>query len=132
MIASNELRKGNYVLHNEKHCSVTQLFWDGLEICFQNGQKPEYITCKYEEVNPIDLTVEILEKCDLVKHERFHYSNVFLSQQTNFTINQLRDNMEISFGVSSTPAIIAKGNLSLHQLQNLYFALHQEELGITI
>jgi hypothetical protein len=130
MIKSNELKKGNYVLYNDKYCSVTQLFWDGLEVSFTSNGKQEYFTCKYEDVSPIDLTVDVLEKCDLVKHERFHYSNVFLCTKTNFTINQLRDNLEISYGVSSTPAIVAKGNLSLHQLQNLYFALHNEELGI--
>ena len=130
MIAANELRKGNYILFNNTYALVTQLLWDRLEFRTREDGKDKYEYTSYEEITPVELTVDVLEKCDLTKHERFHYSNVFLSHKSNFTINQLRDNLEISFGVSSNPAIVAKGNLSLHQLQNLYFALLNEELII--
>lgn len=132
MIASNELRKGNYVLYNNKFCYVSQVLWDRLEVCCNQEGDEQYTECQYEEISPITLTVEVLEKCHLAKHERFHYSNVFVSEKSNFTINQLRDNLEISFGVSSNPAIVAKGNISLHQLQNLYFALLNEELQVDL
>jgi len=129
---ANELKLGNYVLHNGNYAYVTQLFTNKVELCaFRNGEE-KLLQCTYEELEPIPLTVEVLEKCDLEKHERFHYSNVYHSARSNFTINQMRDSMEISFSVNSDPAIIGVGDVMLHQLQNLYFILHNEELGVQL
>ncbi len=90
------------------------------------------LTPKYDEVYPITLTSEILHKCGLIKQERFHYSNVFCSKHGNFIINQLRDSCEVSYGLDGNLAIIWKGNLFLHELQNLYFAVTAQELDITL
>jgi hypothetical protein len=127
MIASNELRKGNFVTVDGTVCFVTQIMWDKVEVKPTSGDA-DYRQCAYDEIQPIPATTQILEKCKLEKQERFHYSNVF--KKGSFTINQLRDDIEVSFGISSNPAIIFKGNLNLHQMQNLYFALVGEELMI--
>ena len=131
MIESNELRKGNLIQCNNQTGRVTQILWDRLEMETGRGDK-QYIECKFEDVEPIPVTLEILEKCDLVKHRRFYYANVFYSKAGKFTINQLRDNIEISFAVNSTPGIISDKNLFLHQLQNMFFALLNEELVIDL
>ena len=91
-----------------------------------------YRRCNYEEVQPIPLTLEILNKSELIKQERFHYSNVFCSENGNFIINQLRDSCEVSYGLDGNLAIIWKGNLFLHELQNLYIAVTAQELDITL
>ena len=132
MIASNELRKGNLVQKNSVVGRVTQIFWNRVEIELTEEGKKVFEEWQYENLEPIAVTLEVLEKCDLIKHRRFYYSNVFYSKKGKFTINQLRDNIEVSFAVNSSPGIISDQNLSVHQLQNLYFALLHEELDVKL
>ncbi len=130
MIAGNELRKGNLVKAENMIGRVTQIFLNSVEI--QNSQEEKLEEVNFDLLLPIPVTLEILEKCDLLKHRRFYYANVFYSKTGKFTINQLRDNIEISFAVNSTPGIISDQNLAVHQLQNMFFALMHEELLIDI
>ena len=132
MIASNELRKGNLVQNKKVVGKVTQIFWNRAEVELIKNGKEIFEEWEFEILEPIPVTIEVLEKCDLIKHRRFYYANVFYSKKGKFTINQLRDNIEISFAVNSTPGIISDQNLAVHQLQNLYYALLQEELGINL
>ncbi|WP_207493588.1 hypothetical protein [Aridibaculum aurantiacum] len=130
MIANNELRKGNMVKHPAGIGRVSQVLWNRVELEIADGNERSFIEVQYDELEPIPVTKEVLEKCDLVKHRRFYYANVFYSKTGKFVINQLRDNIEISFAVNSTPGIISDKNLNLHQLQNMYFVLMNEELHI--
>lgn len=132
MIASNELRKGNLIMWNEKVGRVTQILWNGIEIEMEEGDQMLYQVCEFDALAGIPVNLEILEKCDLVKHRRFYYAHVFYSKSGRFIINQLRDNIEISFAVNSSPGIISDKNLFLHQLQNMYFSLLQEELVVNL
>ncbi len=109
---------------------VSQVLWNRVELEIADGNERSFIEVQYDELEPIPVTKEVLEKCDLVKHRRFYYANVFYSKTGKFVINQLRDNIEISFAVNSTPGIISDKNLNLHQLQNMYFVLMNEELHI--
>ncbi len=132
MIRANELRKGNWVNCENIYFFVTQIMLNELEAAKTVENIDSYRTCNYEEVHPIPLTLEILNKCQLIKQERFHYSNVFCTENGNFIINQLRDSCEVSYGLDGNLAIIRKGNLFLHELQNLYFAVTAQELVITL
>lgn len=129
---SNELRKGNLVKWDGKIAAVSQILWDRVEVEVKTESAPTYHECSYDEIEPIPVTKEILEQCDLIKHRRFYYANVYYSKTGKFIINQLRDNIEISFAVNSTPGIISDKKLSLHQLQNMYFAMLQQELVINL
>lgn len=130
MVESNELRKGNLVTKGGIAGKVTQILWNRVEVEIITDGENAYQEWGYDEIDPIPVTLDVLEKCDLVKHRRFYYANVFYAKKGKFVINQLRDNIEISFAVNSTPGIISDKNLSLHHLQNMYFALMNEELQV--
>ncbi len=132
MIQASELRKGNWVNYQGINCFVTQIMLNELEVAQVEENNQTYLTCDYNEAYPIPLTSEILHKCGLIKQERFHYSNVFCSENGNFIINQLRDSCEVSYGLDGNLALIWKTKLLLHEFQNLYFALTAKELEITL
>jgi hypothetical protein len=132
MIAANELRKGNCVKYQNAVCIVSQIFWNRLETMTIIEREKKFQESSYEDIEPIPLTVDILNRCNFIKQERFHYSNVFYSKEGNFIINQLRDSCEVSYGLDGNLAIISKRSLYLHQLQNLYFAVTAEELQIAL
>lgn len=132
MIQANELRKGNWVNYKGINYFVTQIMLNELEVAHIDENNQTTRTSNYNEVSPIPLTSEILHNCGLIKQERFHYSNVFSSEEGNFIINQLRDSCEVSYGLDGNLALIWKTNLFLHQFQNLYFALTAKELHITL
>lgn len=132
MIQANELRKGNWVNYNGINCFITQIMLNELEAALKEEDQYSYRLYNYDEVHPIPLTPEILYKSELIKQERFHYSEVFCSANGNFIINQLRDSCEISYGLDGNFAIICKHNLFLHQLQNLYYALTGKELEVPL
>ncbi len=132
MIPATELRKGNCVNLNGTSCYVSQIMWNEIETMRVNANDKTYSKCTYQDLQPITLTPEILSKCNFIKQERFHYSNVFTSKEGNFIINQLRGSCEISYGLDGNLAIISKRELSLHELQNLYFALTAKELEVEL
>lgn len=132
MIQANELRKGNWVNYKGINYFVTQIMQNELEVAQVEENNQISHTCNYQDVQPIPLTSEILHKCGLVKQERFHYSNVFCSEEGNFIINQFRDSCEVSYGLDGNLALIWKTKLFLHEFQNLYFALTAKELQITL
>jgi hypothetical protein len=132
MVPAQELRKGNCLMFDNTVCYVSQILHDKVELVTNEATNNTYSECEYSRVNPIPLTVDVLEKCDFIKQERFHYSNVFYSREGNFIINQLRDSLEISYGLDGNLAIVSKRDLSLHQLQNLYFALTTTELKVKL
>lgn len=102
-----ELRIGNYY----------QWYADGKYYYFQI--KPEDFQ-KRELANfePIPLTEEILLKCGFEKGiEFFSYNNFYIDLNEWFVFNNM----------------VAKAPLKhLHQLQNLYFVLTNEELNIEL
>jgi hypothetical protein len=108
---AKELRIGNYVDWNGEKAIISQLLEK--DVCFKCGED-----CLYEDINPIKLTEEWLLK--------FGYWKL--------------DNKDIHF-VTKGHIIWKCNNLlmcdkngliikSVHQLQNLYFALNREELII--
>lgn len=122
---ANELRIGNWLLGaNGKYLQVDPY---GISVIAD-----ESVDCK-----PIPLTPEILEKCGFVK-----WSNTFLfiEMEKNTWVNQY---LLIRFKNSEINQVIAHnrrpnmGTLvnsisSLHQLQNIYFALTGTELEIKL
>ena len=127
MIAANELRIGNYIYWNipEKLNTFHEV------VGIRNG-KPQTIPISLGEsildYLPISLTPEILEKCGFewsIYHQAWHKQGfVFdLSERSvgGFFMHKSRLNSEI----------ICPKIQYLHQLQNLYFALTNEELNYT-
>ena len=123
MLQANEVRLGNWVhVMDDDINDPVKVTMHYLEKCDSTPEK----------FNPIPLTPELLEQCGFVKHEELRYSNVFYFKRDAFIITQLRDTWEVSYGLYGSIAIICKHNLSLHQLQNLFFALTYTELEINL
>lgn len=119
MIKANELRIGNWIFEAE-----------------QDDNKPFQIFSIYHEVKndkvnglpiclmrPIPLTEDILVKCGF---ECFEFDNGQPNQyRFKSRLIVIRDNVFIDYGSSVKI-------LYLHQLQNLYFTLTNEELSINL
>lgn len=111
---SSDLRIGNYVLANGKITKVIDVLESGIN---QMRYDVEY---DLEDLEPIELTEEILLKCGFEKEilEPKHYcikgmciwkcNDMFLCDKNGVHIKYL------------------------HQLQNLYFALTNEELNLQL
>lgn len=118
-ILASELRIGNWYDHNGKHCQVSP------NTILEVWESPR------KWVQPIPLTPEILEKCGLKNGNSELDRNVFYS--TNKHLAQFSVNISGSFGIY-VGVFIALRSVHLeylHQLQNLYFALTNEELNYT-
>ena len=129
-ILPQQLRKGNCVCLESELCYVSQILWDRVEVAFVKHNEKTYRECKYEELEAIALTPDILLACGFQKKDRFHFSDVFTSKEEDFIINQLRGSCEISFGLKGSFAIVSNRMLPLHELQNLYYALTGEEISL--
>ena len=123
MVQANELRLGNWVhLIDDDINDPIKITLPYLEICNQTPEK----------FNPIPLTPELLEKCGFEKNEELRYSNVAYFKKKDFTITQVRDSWEVSYGLFGSMALICKSHLSLHRLQNIFFALLNKELEVNL
>ena len=127
MIDPKELRIGNYVsLKNGIHVSVLTIEHDvyseiGYCIYDQN-----LCVRLLEDLSPIPITEEWLERFGFNPEYPCWYMD-----DIPFFIEQLDDQFRVSFEGSGGYAWNQKIN-SLHQLQNLYFALTGEELNIEL
>lgn len=129
MIDPKELRIGNWVHGYSSNYEHVPSFFkvESLDegrinpYCAHDGE-----TWYAKEVTPIPLTTEILEKCGLIEANSFHELQVD-------GINFVWDNsgLDVSFEGNqiAMPLLHIK---SLHQLQNLYFALTGSELKIEL
>jgi hypothetical protein len=133
MIQANELRLGNLVYFtgngNNNICPVTELWRNELEVSYVGNS----LCLKYdnEDLQPIPLTPELLEKCGFVKdgyEDAVWYQRQFpvigelctsdrLHPLGNFVFDTDTDTLKIFY---------------LHQLQNLYHSLTGKELNIKL
>lgn len=129
MIQANELRIGNWVkaplwrnegMHPQKVYSIKQIWgeyfinYDFKETGCEFGAKVE------SEVDPIKLTKEILLNCGFEQDSLHYFKN-------NGVIISVEDNHFEAF-LGNNVVVLNY----LHQLQNLYFALTNEELKIEL
>jgi hypothetical protein len=117
MIQANELRIGNWVLVNGKPVTIQIL----------NGN-----LTPHKELEPIPLTLEILEKANLIN---ITDSSCFTNKDNSVTVFKGSQGYYVCWedaGRESSISIIGKPFHYVHQLQNLYFALTGEELKIEL
>ena len=128
---TNELRLGNYLqLDGENyHVSEIQNSLQCVEIKRKNLENPkinDYEECDLDcdDLLPIPLTEEILLKCGFRKSK----SGTYLFDKFSFDLS------DFEFGVESDYyyLTVAENIKSLHQLQNLYFALTGQDLEIKL
>lgn len=141
MINTNELRIGNFVkTTHPKHRGEPMkiLAVTGTQVSFAQLNDHTYIWFDIANCKPIRITAEILEKCGFklseserryeIDHEDGHkllaHWNSLMGRVHAFGIEYLDDEGSCSNFCWNLN--------SLHQLQNLYFALTGEELNITL
>lgn len=137
---SRELRIGNWIIDGFGDRRRVAGFHTGY-ILLDCPNLPQQSDVNPKEANPIPLTEEILGKCgfvyrndhrglgaimDFVNEEKDNWKynmSVAFQHETNN-----KDNIYLHFLQHSTPNNVKY----LHQLQNLYFALTNEELTINL
>ncbi len=137
MIKANELRIGNYVNHEQTTHLITCVNIDySISVWVDTMINQEYLyQHQNNELKPIPLTEEWLLNFGFARHHGDYYNDVFMLKNViDFETGRLFDAFEIKIypnEIGSAQSI--KGCLEIsyvHQLQNLYFALTNEELTI--
>lgn len=126
---ATELRIGNYVYHKDNSLQITNVidFCVNMEFGKYSGERNNEIDI--DEISPIPLTPELLEKCGFEKLELRNgfFFGISIGGGRVFLLkyNPLRTDCfyEHYYGTKVQ---------YLHQLQNLCFALRGEELKITL
>jgi hypothetical protein len=106
MIQENELRIGNWVFMDNRR--------------YHKWADVDY-TCNPDDFSPIPLTPELLEKCGFEYSEGWYHRKI-----SGLNLNILPNSDYHIDGEQIAPL------KSLHQLQNLYFSLTNEELQIQL
>jgi hypothetical protein len=126
MININELRRGNKFMYGESIITVYDITSEGINI--QNiYDLPEcYFDYRLTDLSPVPLTAKVLENCGFTQHHDNCYSHPIY-------IKNIFSDGPYTWGVFPVDGsgVIIDNSLklhSLHQLQNLYFALTGEEL----
>lgn len=138
MIDSRELRLGNYVqesLFTFKFAQITSIDKKRVHVKYEFSRASLGI----KDIIPIILTEEILIKCGFVLYGYGSTDDEFISS-VEFTGYRL-NNFDICFVNDTNKSIRFVNNINekvycnikyLHQLQNLYFALTNEEITIQL
>jgi len=124
MTNANELRMGSLIEKDnvmykflsleQNHASTSEYRWYWVETL--DGKLGKYYSSHF---NPIPLTPEILEKCGFVSNpyqDRYEFGDIHVEYCGFRDICWVNGKPHIEY---------------LHQLQNLYFALTNEELNYT-
>lgn len=121
MIKNNELRIGNWIYIGEL---IGQVNTDSFKTT--------------EMFDPIPLTAEVLEKCGFDKHEGKWYKSFYRENDellSQVFVGRLKEDPKdmYYYGFSSPIMSVNINNVySLHQLQNIFFALTGTELTVNI
>lgn len=154
MIQVNELRIGNCILYNGNQSCVQLITPLGIQLMERNSEYPKRETLvdgtmvinvgklfkDFNELEPIQLTEQILFKCGFKKQILF--PSTFLLEIETYSLSPVIkiyayiDNTEAVSSVRLIQGSNRKGNMiqvkSLHQLQNLYFVLTGKELEVQL
>ena len=139
----NELRIGNYVSFNDVWCKVIGIDKDRVLVEYHNGET-DY--CYIDYIEPIELTEELLLKIGF-KKERQLISILFYLDYEIDVDNIIRVKYVIYPNRSSLPLLkittsrcdnyecfefMKRGVKYLHELQNSYYCLTNQELEIKL
>lgn len=133
MINENELRLGNYILQKVNTRIVPVKCTHQHFELLKNGNA--------KDIFPVTLKAEVLEKCGFVENKKY----ALLPDAREFTLvlpvignanNEIRayikNNKECFARVVLNNLPVSNNFYNLHQLQNVYFSLINEELKISL
>lgn len=127
-ILYSELRIGNCLLFQG---SKAELFGINKDCIIQYQQENDVFHCGIDEIKPIELTEEILLKLEgIVKLNEFQYklNDLFLIEIDVISKN----NYSIRKVISEESSVFICFMEHLHQLQNIYYDLCNEELNVKL
>jgi hypothetical protein len=140
---TNELRLGNLVMYNNQIVKTTGLHY-GMFECGSPDDNNWMCTGRLSEVHPIELTEEILVKIGF-KKERQLISNLFYLDYETDVDNIIRVKYVIYPKAPSLLKIttsqcgnyecfefMKRGIRYLHELQNAYYCLTEQELEVNL
>ena len=129
MIAANELRIGNWVMYDNRLFQIEAI---SRSLPCLNTDEFGIGVVDWNNINPIPLTPEILEKCGLKNVENPKQYGWYISVGNRELCWCHADYISLEFKVGQLDdfcdTIKDIDCKHLHQLQNLYFALTGEEL----
>lgn len=137
MIYNSDLRIGNLINYSEDGSLCSVLAIDGLGLSVNVIKTQEITWVELDQFEPIPLTPEILEKCGFSNFQKFNSDfdeNGLYILHNEVIIHSYKDGKfyygflandddNLSFGIEIK---------SVHQLQNLYYALTQTELIVNL
>lgn len=135
MIQANELRIGNYVII---HCPDFENKYQKIQNIHQNGTFIDGNPYSISELQPIELTEDVLLKCGFVRYEDKGVVGLDYSEPEEMTIWYEYKKLTIVQWGEKTPFYFSNHNLRvelkyLHTLQNLYYILsNNQELQINL
>lgn len=123
---ANELRIGNKVIYSNSNTMYTVIGIHEYGIDVEDEMETTYM--EYDCFQPIPLTEEILLKCGFVKRGDFWFDN------DKLTIDKCSydDVINVRYRLNAEESIFICELKHLHQLQNLYWCLTNEELNINL
>lgn len=116
---SRDLRVGNWLKYNNRLVIVDEILFEGINLTHEGA---EY---KYEDLKPIELTEEILLKWGGMLH-----GIEYIIKARALPI-KIRFNSGIAY-CEFANVYLGDSIKHLHQLQNLYYALCNEELNVQL
>ena len=117
MINKNELRLDNLVIVNNNITTITDVMTDGINYSVLY-EEPKY---SYNEIMPIELTEEILQKTNLTI---ISGTNSYENSEETFCIYLENDIWYIENNKATIEVYY------LHQLQNIYYFITNTELNV--
>ena len=124
MINANELRIGNWVKFKHLLGFIITIKQDNCEI--QSDRI--IVNSSYDDIIPIPLTPEILEKCGFEKEDIETHTDKTTRGLYKSILMMLPATSNCWYAAPFGYPLSLHRTLYLHQLQNLYFALTGEEL----
>jgi hypothetical protein len=123
-----DLRIGNWVKYEDKLVQVVQL--SSLMILCQRDENQFLVNCAPEIFQPIELTEDVLVKLGF---EGEMYEFCLLADDFNITVNLIENRVDISFFGNCEAELCIKYNVKyLHQLQNAYYCLTNQEMEVKL
>jgi len=125
MIQANELRLGNYISFKDKQYKASMLGDLSVAIAVNGSKDHEFIKC--EELGPIPLTPEWLERCGFTSVK--NGVSLELNEQYQQICFLFKGPLSLEVDSCRMPLYSVK---YLHHLQNLFFALTGTEITIKL